>query len=73
MTPTKPEGTLEAHAPINQSRREALKRFGRYAAAAPAAMILLQAREGHAGKGKGGGWGKGGKWGKCGKWANSDY
>jgi hypothetical protein len=34
----------------NQSRREALKRFGRYAAAAPAAMVLLQPRASHAGK-----------------------
>jgi hypothetical protein len=37
----------------SQSRREALRRFGRYAAAAPAAMVLLQPNEGHAGKGKG--------------------
>jgi hypothetical protein len=34
----------------SQSRREALKRFGRYAAAAPTAMVLLQPRESHAGK-----------------------
>jgi hypothetical protein len=27
-----------------QTRREALKKFGRYAAAAPAAMVLLQPR-----------------------------
>ncbi len=33
----------------DQSRREALKRFGRYAAAAPAAMVLLQARKSEAG------------------------
>lgn len=66
MTSTKPEETSEAHAPTNQSRREALKRFGRYAAAGPTAMILLQPRESHAGKGKGRGWGKGGKWGKGG-------
>jgi len=32
----------------NRSRREALKKFGRYAAAAPTAMILLQARDGYA-------------------------
>jgi hypothetical protein len=44
---------------IDQSRREALKVFGRYAAAAPAAMVLLQARESHAGKAKGRGKGKG--------------
>ena len=38
----------------NESRREALKRFGRYAAAAPTAMVLLQPRDGHAGsKGRG--------------------
>jgi hypothetical protein len=36
----------------NQSRREALKRFGRYAAFAPAAMVLLESRASHAGKGK---------------------
>jgi hypothetical protein len=46
----------------SQSRREALKKFGRYAAVAPTAMVLLEPREGHAGKGKGKGWGKGGKW-----------
>jgi hypothetical protein len=34
----------------DQSRREALKKFGRYAAVAPAAMMLLEPREGHAGK-----------------------
>ena len=59
-----------AHAPTDQSRREALKRFGRYAAAAPTAMVLLQPREGHAGKGNGHSWGKGGRWGKGG---NSPY
>ena len=32
----------------DQSRREALKRFGRYAAAASTAMPLLEPREGHA-------------------------
>jgi hypothetical protein len=36
----------------SQSRREALKKFGRYAAAAPTAMVLLEPSEGHAGKGK---------------------
>jgi hypothetical protein len=34
----------------SQSRREALKRFGRYAAAAPTAMVLLQPRDSFAGK-----------------------
>jgi hypothetical protein len=38
--------------PASQSRREALKKFGRYAAAAPTAMVLLEPRESHAGKGK---------------------
>ena len=37
----------------SQSRREALKKFGRYAAAAPTVMVLLEPREGHARKGKG--------------------
>jgi hypothetical protein len=50
----------------SHSRREALKRFGRYAAAAPAVMVLLEPSVGHAGKGKGRGWGKGGRWGKGG-------
>ena len=49
---------------LDQCRREALKKFARYAAAAPAAMVLLEPRESLAkkrkGKGKGGGWGKGG-------------
>ena len=36
----------------SQSRREALKKFGRYAAAAPTAMVLLEPRESLAGKGK---------------------
>ena len=49
--------------PPSQSRREALKKFGRYAAVAPTVMVLLEPRESHAGKGKGRGrgWGKGGK------------
>ena len=34
--------------PASQSRREALKKFGRYAAAAPTAMVLLESRESHA-------------------------
>jgi hypothetical protein len=73
MKSTNSEGTVP-HVATNQSRREALKRFGRYAAAAPTAMILLQPREGHARKGNGRGsgtgskWGKGGKWGEGGKW-----
>jgi hypothetical protein len=47
--------------PTSQSRREALKKFGRYAAVAPTVMVLLEPRESHAGKGRGRGWGKGGK------------
>jgi hypothetical protein len=49
--------------PTSQSRREALKKFGRYAAVAPTVMVLLEPRESHAGKGKGKAWawGKGGK------------
>lgn len=31
-----------------EDRREALKRFGRYAAAAPTAMLLLEPQRGHA-------------------------
>jgi hypothetical protein len=38
--------------PASQSRREALKKFGRYAAAAPTAMVLLEPRESHAAKPK---------------------
>jgi hypothetical protein len=52
----------------DQSRREALKRFGRYAAVAPTAMMLLQPRESHAGKKKGFGK-KGGR----GRGRNSHY
>jgi len=49
----------------DQSRREALKRFGRYAAAAPTAMVLLQPTHSYAGKkgrsrGRGRGRGRGG-------------
>jgi hypothetical protein len=45
----------------HQSRREALKRFGRYAAIAPTAMILLQSRESLAHGGWRRGWGRGGR------------
>ena len=34
----------------NETRRQALKRFARYAAAAPTAMVLLQPSEGYAAK-----------------------
>jgi hypothetical protein len=37
-----------APATKDETRREALKRFGRYASAAPAAMVLLQSRRGEA-------------------------
>ena len=50
MTSTNAEETSVAHAATPQSRRQALQRFGRYAAAAPSAMILLQPSEGHAAK-----------------------
>jgi hypothetical protein len=50
MTPIEPTETSMADTLANQSRREALKKFGRYAAAAPTAMVLLQPRESHAGK-----------------------
>jgi hypothetical protein len=49
MKPTSTIGLSQADSQINQSRREALKRFGRYAAAAPAAMVLLQSQESLAG------------------------
>jgi hypothetical protein len=43
---------LEA-AGMGQSRREALKRFGRYAAVAPTAIVLLQPRDSFARRKKG--------------------
>jgi hypothetical protein len=52
----------------NQSRREALKMFGRYAAAAPVAMVLLQPSESLAGKGKGRGKSRGKRKGKRKGW-----
>jgi hypothetical protein len=67
MTLIKPSEISVADTLANQSRREALKKFGRYAAAAPTAMILLQARESHAGKARGGKSSRGGKWGRGGK------
>lgn len=39
----------QAGTDTGEARRAALKRFGRYAAAAPAAMVLLDAHESHAG------------------------
>jgi hypothetical protein len=41
-------GKVAADGMIDDSRREALKRFARYAAAAPTTMVLLQASKGHA-------------------------
>jgi hypothetical protein len=38
----------QAGRPASEARREALKRFGRYAAVAPTVMILLAGRQGHA-------------------------
>jgi len=55
------EDTGKGGRAADQSRREALKRFGRYAAAAPATMVLLQPRDGSAARrGGGGGNGRGG-------------
>lgn len=48
MKATKEGETSSAQAGKDESRREALKRFGRYAAAAPATMVLLQSRRGEA-------------------------
>jgi hypothetical protein len=50
----------------DQSRREALKRFGRYAAMAPTAMVLLQPRDSLAKPDKHGKGGKGYKGGRRG-------
>ncbi len=41
--------TAQAGTDAGEARRAALKRFGRYAAAAPAAMVLLDAHDSHAG------------------------
>jgi hypothetical protein len=53
MTPTKPDEISMAVTLPDQSRREALQKFGRYAAVAPAAMVLLQPRDSYAGKSRG--------------------
>jgi hypothetical protein len=42
-------GKVAADGMIDDSRREALKRFARYAAAAPTTMVLLQPSESYAG------------------------
>jgi hypothetical protein len=44
--------------------REALKKFGRFAAVAPTRMVLLDSREGSAKPGNSRGWGRGGRWGQ---------
>jgi hypothetical protein len=63
MGSANPEEISAADSPTNQTRREALKRFGRYAAAAPTVVVLLQPSVGHAGRSKGRGWSKDDKWG----------
>jgi hypothetical protein len=60
MASTNPGEISAADTPTNQTRREALKRFGRYAAAAPTIMVLLQPRDGQAAKRRGGGSPRGG-------------
>jgi hypothetical protein len=55
MTSEISEEVPAADTPTSQTRREALKRFGRYAAAAPTVMVLLQPSVGHAGGRRGGG------------------
>lgn len=40
--------------PVSQERREALKKFSRYAALAPTVMVLLEPRESQAGRSRGG-------------------
>ena len=44
MKPTEKNERSASKAESDQSRREALKRFGKLAAAAPAVMVLLQSR-----------------------------
>jgi hypothetical protein len=51
-------------AQADQSRREALKKFGRFAAVAPTTVVLLDPRQGSARPGNGRGWGRGGRWGQ---------
>jgi hypothetical protein len=46
-------GTAQNAHTDNEARREALKRFSRYAAVAPAVMLLLDPRSGHAYPGQG--------------------
>ena len=58
---------LEGGAGTIEARREALKQFSRYVAAAPAAMLLLEPHESHAAQRRG----KSGKNEKNGKNGNS--
>ena len=44
MKPTKKKERSATKAKSDESRREALKKFGKLAAAAPAAMVLLRPR-----------------------------
>ena len=66
MKPKMGRGAAPAGSVKSESRREALKSFGRYAAVAPTAMVLLQPRQGAAKPGNGKGWGPGGNPGKKG-------
>jgi hypothetical protein len=45
--PATEDPSEQAGQPASEARREALKTFGRYAAAAPTAMLLLGPRLGH--------------------------
>jgi hypothetical protein len=44
-----PDLKLPTGHPASEARREVLKKFGRYAAVAPTAMLLLEPRQSHAG------------------------
>lgn len=48
MEPTARSGISAVEAGKEESRREALRKFGRYAAIAPMTMVLLQPRDGQA-------------------------
>ena len=81
MKPKVGNGVSPAGSVESQSRREALKSFGRYVGVAPTAMVLLQPRLGEAKPGNGKGWGPGGNpnkrgWGRGGspdRGDESDY
>jgi hypothetical protein len=70
MNSTKPSDGLAAGAASSQSRREALKAFGRYAAVAPTTMLLLSPRSAGAHHKP---WHNGGKERRWGKGSNSPY